>query len=324
MNKKKSFLKFVPLLCLLIFFNLFFSAIASNYPEKDVKIVITWDAGGSTDVMGRIVAEELGNLFGVKFFVENRPGAGGEIGWVYLSNAKPDGYTIGNINIPYFINTYVQRDECSYRLSDFVPIANLVSDPAILAVKGDSSFETLGDFINYAKENPQVLTVSSEGVGSSDWLVMTKLEELAGIELNLINFEGDAPARTALLGGHISAYSGNLSEVSAFIETGQMRVLGLMSEDRSFLFPLIPTFKENGFDIVSETSRGFIAPKGFPDEYRQILVDALEEIVKRPDFIQRMEELGVPMHFISGSQFEKSLEKTERLIKEAWDKEPWL
>ena len=287
-------------------------------------MIVTWSAGGSTDVMARVIAEELQEVLGVKFLVENREGAGGEIGWVHLANTKPDGYTIGNMNMPYFVTKYIQREECQFRLDDFTSIANIVRDPGALAVRADSDFKNLEEFMNYAKENPYVLTVTYEGVGSSDWMVMKSLEGDAGISLTLVNFEGDAPARAALLGGHVTACSGNISEFYPFIEAGKMRVLGIMSKERLPAFPDIPTFRENGFDILSSTSRGFIAPKGFPEEYRKVLIEALEEIMKKPEFIKKMDDIKMALDFVSGDEYGEDMKRTEDFIKKVWEKNPWM
>ena len=322
MKIKKSFLILVCFFCILLLLNLCVNA--ESYPEKNVKMIVTWSAGGSTDVMARVIAEELQEVLGVKFLVENREGAGGEIGWVHLANTKPDGYTIGNMNMQYFVTKYIQREECQYRLDYFTPIANIVRDPGALAVRADSDFKNLEEFMNYAKENPYVLTVTYEGVGSSDWMVMKSLEGDAGISLTLVNFEGDAPARAALLGGHVTACSGNISEFYPFIEAGKMRVLGIMSKERLPAFPDIPTFRENGFDILSSTSRGFIAPKGFPEEYRKVLIEALEEIMKKPEFIKKMDDIKMALDFVSGDEYGEDMKRTEDFIKKVWEKNPWM
>lgn len=322
MKIKKSFLILVCFFCILLLLNLCVNA--ESYPEKNVKMIVTWSAGGSTDVMARVIAEELQEVLGVKFLVENREGAGGEIGWVHLANTKPDGYTIGNMNMPYFVTKYIQREECQFRLDDFTSIANIVRDPGALAVRADSDFKNLEEFMNYAKENPYVLTVTYEGVGSSDWMVMKSLEGDAGISLTLVNFEGDAPARAALLGGHVTACSGNISEFYPFIEAGKMRVLGIMSKERLPAFPDIPTFRENGFDILSSTSRGFIAPKGFPEEYRKVLIEALEEIMKKPEFIKKMDDIKMALDFVSGDEYGEDMKRTEDFIKKVWEKNPWM
>ena len=322
MKIKKIFLILVCFFCILLLLNLCVNA--ESYPEKNVKMIVTWSAGGSTDVMARVIAEELQEVLGVKFLVENREGAGGEIGWVHLANTKPDGYTIGNMNMPYFVTKYIQREECQFRLDDFTSIANIVRDPGALAVRADSDFKNLEEFMNYAKENPYVLTVTYEGVGSSDWMVMKSLEGDAGISLTLVNFEGDAPARAALLGGHVTACSGNISEFYPFIEAGKMRVLGIMSKERLPAFPDIPTFRENGFDILSSTSRGFIAPKGFPEEYRKVLIEALEEIMKKPEFIKKMDDIKMALDFVSGDEYGEDMKRTEDFIKKVWEKNPWM
>jgi len=319
---KKNVLILACFLCLALLLPL--SGIASSYPEKPVTIIIGYSAGGSTDVMARIVASEIENILGQKFLVINKPGAGSEIGYTFTAQTKPDGYTIGNCNIPGFVTTYIQRPECKFRLKDFSPIANIITDPGILVVRSDSEFKTFEDYVNYAKENPGIVTASFEGLGTDGFIALRETEIKAGIELNSVQFAGDAPARAALLGGHISSCFLNVSEAYPMIKAGTARALAVMTEKRITALPDVPTYKELGYDIVGGSSRGFVGPKGFPEEYRTILIDALKEIVEKPEFINRMDELKMPINFVSGDEYYKLIKDTEEAIRNLWETEPWM
>jgi len=319
---KRVILILACFLCLALLLPL--SGIASSYPEKSVQIIIGYAAGGSTDVMARIIAPMLEDILGQRFLVINKPGAGSEIGYTFTAQSKPDGYLIGNCNIPGFVTTYIQRPEAKFRLEDFSPIANIVNDPGILVVRSDSEFKTLEDYVNYAKENAGVVTASFEGLGTDGFIALREVEIKAEIELNRVMFTGDATARAALLGGHISSCFINVSEAVPMIKDGKARALAVMTKERTAALPDTPTFKELGYDIVSGSSRGFIGPKGFPEEYRTILIDALTEIVESEEFINKMEELTMPLEFVSGDDYFKLIKASEEAIRNLWEKEPWI
>ncbi len=204
----------------------------ADFPEKPVKMIVAFGAGGSTDLMARIFAKYMGEELGQRFVVENRTGAGGEIGWVTLANSPADGYTIGLINSPV-IEAYpiTRADTIGYQMDQFRPLINVVTDPGVLAVAVDSPYETLADFVAAAKANPNTITVSHEGVGGDDHLAALNLTSQAEIEVNFVAFDGNAEATAALLGGHIDAFEGNMSEAAAQISEGKVRAwqYGLLS-----------------------------------------------------------------------------------------------
>lgn len=315
----KTFLLVV--LVILVTCSIYSNIYASNYPEKNVEIIVTFSAGGSTDTMMRVIAVELEERLGKRFLIVNRPGAGGEIGWTTVYAAKPDGYTISNINIPSILTKYITRPTCKFVLEDFTPIANIVTDPGVLTVSSNSPFKTLEEYINYAKENPDVLTCSHEGIWGDDYIALKAIEREAGIKLTGVQFDGDAPARAALLGGHIASRCGNASEAAPMVEAGKVRVLAVMSEERLPSMPDVPTFKEEGYNIVSSSSRGIGAPKGIPEEVRNILIDTLREIVNDHEFIQKMKELKMNLNFIAGEEYYKFLKSMEKNIIESFGKE---
>lgn len=318
LKKLKTFS--LVILVILITCSVYFNIYASNYPEKNVEIIVTFSAGGSTDVMMRVMAAELEKRLGKRFLIVNIPGAGGEIGWTTVYTAKADGYTICNLNTPSILTKYITRPTCKFVLEDFTPIANIVTDPGVLTVSINSPFKTLEEYINYAKANPDVLTCAHEGIWGDDYIALKAIEIEAGIKLTEVQFDGDAPARVALLGGHIASRCGNASEAAPMVEAGKVRVLAVMSEERLPSMPDVPTFKEEGYNIISSSSRGIGAPKDIPEEARNILVNTVREIVNSPEFIQKMKELQMNLNFIGGEEYYKFLKSMEKNIILSFEK----
>jgi len=318
LKKLKTFL--LVILVILITCSVYFNIHASNYPEKNVEITVTFSAGGSTDTMMRVIAVELEKRLDKRFLIVNKPGAGGEIGWTTIYAAKADGYTICNMNTPSILTKYITRPTCKFVLEDFTPIANIVTDPGVLTVSINSPFKTLEEYINYAKENPGALTCSHEGIWGDDHIALKAIEREAGVKLTEVQFDGDAPARVALLGGHIASRCGNASEAAPMVEAGKVRVLAVMSEERLPSMPDVPTFIEEGYNIVSSSSRGIGAPKGIPEEARNILIDTLREIVNDPEFLQKMKELKMNLNFIAGEEYYKFLKSMEENILISFEK----
>jgi len=301
----------ILLLVILITCSFSFNIYSNNYPEKNVEIIVVFSAGGGTDVMVRVIASELEERLGGRFLVINKPGAGGEIGWTAASLAKADGYTLCALNSPNLPLTYIMRpDDCKYRLEDFILLANIVTDPGVLVVSSGSTFKTLKEYINYAKENPGAITCS-RGSWGDDYLAFLTTQKEADIKLTGVQFSGSPMIRASILGGHIASAFLNASEVSSYVENGTMRVLAVASDERFPVFPDVPTFKEEGYNVISGSSRGIGAPKGIPEEVRNVLIDTLTEIANSPKFIQKMKEFGLSIDLVTGEEYYKYLKTLE-------------
>ena len=297
------------------------------YPTEPVTMIVAYAAGGSTDILARITAKYLEAELKEPFVVVNKPGAAGSVGFTSIAKAKPDGYTIGLINLSgVIVNPIVQPDVVRYRITDFAGIANVVTDPGVFCVKADSSIKTLADLIEAAKANPGKLSISHEGAGSGDHLGVVEFMKKAGIELNPVPFEGDAPAKAALLGGHIDVLAVNVSEVAEMVNTGQLRALAVQNPKRSVELPEVPTFAELGFPTVMQgtASRGFAAPKDIPAEALDVLVEAMKKIVASPEYQAELKKLNMPIDFIPGEEFTKLLMDQDKLWSELWKTDPWI
>jgi len=296
---------------------------AAQYPEKEVKILVGWSAGGSTDTLARMLAAELEKDLGEKFLVIDKPGAGGSIAWTEISKSKPDGYTLAMVNIPDIYTIPLTVPSTTWDIQSFEPIANVITDPALLAVSSESPFETLNDFVSYAKEHPFELNTTNDSHKGDYWLAARKLENLAGINITNVFFDGSAPVNSALLGKHIDSGMLNVSEVYPLVKAGKLRVLGILTEERSALLPDVPTFKEQGFNIILSNKRGIVGPKGLSQEIRDVLIDAVKKAVASPDFIKKAEEIKMPIDLIVGDVYSDMLNSENDIMKKDFQENPW-
>jgi tripartite-type tricarboxylate transporter receptor subunit TctC len=279
-------------------------ALAADYPEDPVELIVAYSAGGGTDTGARMLVKAASKYIPQPLVVVNKPGAGGETGFTALAKAKPDGYTIGFINPPSTVLLPVMR-KTGYQMSDFKLIINIVLDPGVLAVRAESPYKTLDDFINAAKENPGRLTISNAGVGSDAHMSIIDFADKAGIEVNPVPFKGAAPARTAALGGHVDAVVMKVGEAKTYVQSKQARVLAVMSDKRVESFPDVPTFKEKGLNVLMAASRGIAGPKDMPDSVARYLHDKLKQTIEDPEFIQMMEKTGIGISYMGPEDYEQ-------------------
>lgn len=324
MRKFKSLSVLILIMSFVLLASSFSTALAEDqYPNKRVEVIVPWSAGGSTDVMVRMLNRHLEDELGVEFLTINRSGAGGEIGWTELSMADPDGYTMGAINIPNFTAKYIEKESTKFDLSTIEPIANIVTDPGVLVVSADSEIKTLEDFKEYAQENNGNVTISHEGVGGDDYIATRKIEREMNIELNRIQYDGNAPARAALLGGHVDVNAINASEAIPYQKSGDLRILAIMADERLSSIPDVSTFEEKGYDIINNSSRGIIAPAGTPQEKIKIITEALRKVVQKEEFLEKAKEANFNIDFIASKEYNQFLNRTEKEMQELWDEDPW-
>src|SRR6056297_2089491 len=268
--------------------------IAQDYPSKPITLMVPWSAGGGTDVIARLFAPFLEEQLDTSIPILNKPGSNAEVGITWLYNQKPDGYSIGFTNLPHFVSNPLMR-ETKYNVDEFIPLINLVTDPGVIVVQADDErFPDLDSFIKFAEENPASLTIGNSGIGGDDHIATLMLQDRTGAKFTPVPFTGAAPNRTALLGGHIMASAINASEAIQFVESGQMRILAVMAEERYPDLPDTPTFKELGYNVVSGSSRGLSCVPGTPDEIVQILADAAKKAAANPEFVEKATKAQQP------------------------------
>ncbi len=276
---------------------------AASYPEKPIEFVVAFSAGGGTDVGARILTKIAAKYIPQPLSVLNKPGAGGEIGFTELAKAKPDGYRIGFINQPSTILLPLSR-KTGYQGNDFKYIINVALDPGVLAVRSESPIQTIDEFLAAAKAKPGELTIANAGVGSDAHISIVDLQNQANIQVSPIPFKGSAGARTAAMGGHVDAVVMKVGESKTYVNSGQIRVLAVMADERAKDFPNVPTFKEKGIDLQMASCRAVAGPKDLPDEIVTYLHDKLKQTMEDPEFIELMNKTGIPIHYMNPAQLE--------------------
>ncbi len=290
-------------------------AFADEYPSKPITMIVAYSAGGGSDLAARTVAKYTEKYLGQPIVVENRPGAGGQMGLTALSKAKPDGYTIGMLNVPT-MNIIMAMRKCAFDMSSFTPVANAIVDPVVLAVEKDSEFKTLKDFIDYAKANPEKVQLGIDGPLTNGQLQMLIMEKELGIKLKYVFYNGAAPALTAAIGGHTFGTTPGASEAQPYVENNQVRVLAVFSETRFPGLPDVPTFKEAaGVDISYVPSlRGFGVPSGVPEEIANKISEAMKKAITDPEFQAKAAEIGLPVFYDDGPAFSDKIKVIEQEI----------
>lgn len=283
-------------------------ATSGDYPKKSITLISPTSAGGGTDAAARALAADAEKHLGQSIGVVNKPGGSGSIGMTEGANAKPDGYTVTMVIAELTMLNHLGISPLSHEQVKPVALINL--DPAALTVPADAPYDTLEEFIAYAKENPGKLQVGNAGAGSIWHIAAESLAKNAQIELNHVPFEGASPAVTALVGGHIDAVTVSPAEVKTHLDAGNLKTLAVMSDVRSDIIPDVPTFTEAGLESETiATWRGLTVPKDTPDEIVAILEEAFMKAAEEEDFKKFMENNGLGVQLKGSKEFQQHLDE---------------
>lgn len=297
----------------------------AEYPEKPIKMIVSYAPGGSTDMTARILAPFIEKYLGegTTIVVENRPGAGGEIGFTALAEARPDGYTIGFVNTPNILTIPVER-ETKFNIESFDLLGNVLDDPGGFSVNKDGPFKTLEEMVTYAKANPAAVTYGTTGVGSDDHLAALAFSKQNDIQMTHVPFPGASAVKTALTGSHITLGAMNIGEAMQATSSGSPFInLGQMSEERVAIAPDVPTFKEQGYDIISASLRGVGAPAGLPVDVHNRLVEAVAKAAADPEFQAQAQKIFSPVRYLSPEEHLAAFQELEASFKTLWAEQPW-
>ncbi len=286
------------------------------FPERNITLIVPYGAGGGTDITARLLARDLEAFLGKSVTVENRAGGGGWVGWGGLAAGKPDGYLLGYLNVPSMYAGYLDKSlGRKETLDNFTPLMNHVLDYNIWAVRKDSPYKTVKDVVEAARKDPGAITVTAYGAGSDDHLAILSMEKENTIKLSVVHSRSTAEAKTQALGGHIHVLGANISEVAEEAKSGQLRILGVMSPQRSKFLPNEPTFMEQGFKQVWSVSRGIAAPAGLDKAVEAILVAALEKVLQSAEHRRKAEDLSLQPEVIKGDAYKTFLKDNEQSTK---------
>lgn len=300
-------------------------ALAADWPtERPIQVVVPFPPGGGVDQMARALLPHVErHLPGAQFVVENRGGAGGQIGFEAAFNARPDGYTLGAVTAPALLTIAIER-RVRYRVEEFSYIANVANDPSALWVTANSPHGGLQELLAAARRDPGALTLGTTGIGSDDHLLQIALEAAApGASFIHVPYAGTAPMQAALLGGHLDVGSFNLSEGVAGLRDGRFRALAQGGAERWKAAPDVPTFRELGVDVEGGSQRGIFGPPGLPDAVRARLVQAFGAALADPAFRAEAERLDLPLNPVVGDAYRASVLAADARLRELWARRPW-
>jgi tripartite-type tricarboxylate transporter receptor subunit TctC len=294
------------------------SAIAADFPEKDITMICPWSAGGGTDTLARALVKNAKKYFGVNVNVVNKTGGMGAVGMGDGANARADGYTITMITTQLSTYRLMGLADLSYRDFDLLMLLN--RSVGVIAVKADAPWKTMKELMDYAKANPGKLTVGHTGAGGAWHLAMASLATENNVEFTYVPYDGAAPSRTALLGGHVDVVPAGVDELLQLYQSGQIRVLAIAAAERNPAMPDVPTYAEAGFpsEPISDW-RGLAAPKGTPPEVLEILEKGFKQCFDDQEFKDLAAELAIPLVYKDGKDFTEFLAGMEKTLEPALD-----
>lgn len=261
-------------------------ASAASYPDKAVRIVVPYSAGGITDILARALAQKLSEAWGQPFIVENKPAGGGLVGVEYVAKSPPDGYTLlVSADATFVFDPYTHSKLPYDPINDFAPITGLGISPQALVVHPSVPVKTFADLIALGRQKPGALNYGTFGIGTSGHLNIVLIERTTGAKFTAVHYHGAAPAIVDLLGGHIQMMIVSIGLVAQGWQAGQLKVLGFGSTERIARFPNVPTLAESGLPGYQAGSwYGLVAPKGTPPDVVEKLNAETQKIFGDPEF----------------------------------------
>ena len=312
--------KFILALLVVVFALVSFSAYAWE-PSKNVTVIVAYKAGSGTDNTARVLSKYATNTVGKTLVIQNIEGGSGSIGWTSLSMAKPDGYTIGFVNLPTLCSNIVE-ELGDYTIDDFAPICNHVNETSLVLVAKDSPFNTLNDLVKFAKENPGKLKASTNGTKASNHIGSELLAKSAGFEYMAIPYGGTADQILALRQGEVDFSVAKEADIAAIMS--EVKILGVFSEKRMESLPDVPTLGELGYyNKWYGSARAIVAPKGTPKEAIEFYEAAFKKAMEDPEYIAAAEKAGVTTLFMNAEDTAKLIQDQYKFctdeVAKLWD-----
>lgn len=286
--------------------------LSAEYPSKPVMLVTVFDPGGGSDVSHRTIEKFAKQYMKQPFVITYKAGAGGEIGWTHLVNAKADGYTIGGIDLPHIVLQPMLRPagQVGYRTEQLNPLCGLVYDPNVVMVREDSPFKTFAELIAYAKANPGKVTVATVGKLTGDHLFLLQIEKVTGAKFTQVPYSGGGKASPALISGEVDCYFGSTSNFKRMEAT---KGLAIATKTRFELCPEVPTFIEQGVNLESAKYRGLAAPLNFPKVAQVYLEQVMAVMTQNPDYQKAVKGVGLMPMFQTGQEFAATIKREAAL-----------
>jgi tripartite-type tricarboxylate transporter receptor subunit TctC len=264
-----------------------------NYPNHPITLVVPFVAGGSTDLIARLIAQHAGAHLKQTILVENRGGAGGSLGMAFVKRAKADGYTIGMASVStHGSNPAVYKSLPYDPVKDFIPVTNVAAVPSVFSVNPSVPAKTMKEFIELARANPGKYTFASPGIGSLGHVNIENMMMQANFKMLHVPYKGAGQAVSDAIAGQVNALTDNLSSSLPFIRQGKLRPLAVLSATRSPELPDVPTYAELGIDMKEAGWFGIVVPAGTPQAIVARLNDAIHKGMEEPEFKRKLKEMG--------------------------------
>lgn len=280
-------------------------ATAQDYPAKGKTLTINvpWNAGGGVDAAVRLMQPGLENILGIPVQIVNQPGGGSQAGLTRCMNEKPDGYTLCASSLPSTNLTYLVPDRgAPYRRESFKSVATVAFEFGSVVVGKDSPYKTIGDLVADARARPGQIRAGNAGRHTNAHIDLLAFERATGVDLAPVFFSGGAPAITALMGGHVDVITSTPSNYMGQLQSGDVRVLGLMSSEESPLLPGVPTIAASGYQVNGFTTRSFSVRAEVPDEIVAKLEAALLKVASAEEFKNGMARLGAEVRTMGAAE----------------------
>ena len=293
---------------------------AQMYPSKPISLVVPQTAGGTNDIVARLIAPAFGDAIGTSVIVENKPGAGGNIGTQGVARSPKDGYTLLlTINSAQAINPALYKNPGFDPINDFIPVYYIGATPYVLVSPPGSPYKTLADVVAAAKKKPGELSYASAGNGTISHLLGAMLNTSAGIDMQHIPYKGVAPAINDVLGGQVPLAFASLPSALNYIKAGKLQAIAISSAKRSSAAPEIPTIAETYPDCVGEVWVAIFAPIGTPANVIKKIQIAMDKVMAKPEVREKLVAQGLDLNPVSPSKLvtllKEELTKWSRIVK---------
>ncbi|THU05557.1 tripartite tricarboxylate transporter substrate binding protein [Lampropedia puyangensis] len=291
---------------------------AQNFPDKTVKIIVPYAPGGATDIIARILSDELYRSWNTPVIVENRAGAGTTVGAEFVAKSPPNGYTLYETTATHTVTSSLYSNLSFDPVKDFTPITLTSTIPLVLVVANKVPANDLPSFLNWAKALPQGLSIGSPGTGSVQHLTSELFKQKTGIKGTNVPYRGGAPMVTDLVGNQLDAAFVTLSEVAPYISSGKVKAIALAHHQRMKSMPEIPTFDELGMkDFLAATWFGTFAPANMDPTLRDKIAADIQSVVALPGVTRKLEEMGGEVNNLGPIAFKALVEAEQKRWAEA-------
>lgn len=298
------------------------STSSTDWPSETITIVVPYSAGGGTDLGARYLATALQKELDATVVVENVPGSGGWIGWnQVMKNSDTNGYTLGAINHNFVMGAYDDVNPREETLEDVQLLANQVIDYNVLAIRPDETrFTDLESFVEYAKENPILISAQSTGITDGDATTAEWFKKNLGCQIDVVPVDGASDGMSMFLAGDTDIYFGSVSDVYNKNNSGELKTICVFAPERSEYLPDVATLTESGLgDFSGYALRGYFYPQGVPQEVVTAMTDAMMKAMEDPEYLENMNNLGVQLHPTTGDEFAQLLNAQLDIRKVIWD-----